>query len=182
MLWLASAVTGRAAPVIDARFALVSLSGEQVTQDTYRGRWMLVYFGYTHCPDICPTVLTRVGAALNALGPAADDIQPLFITVDPQRDTPDQLRRYLSSFSPRIAGLRGEEAQLSAAARSFHAYYRSRPLGEGEYSVDHSSVLYLLRPDATLAQVIPDGVAPEQLVATLRSSLDARPATAPIHQ
>jgi protein SCO1/2 len=150
------------------RFELQTLDGHHVTDATYRGRWLLVYFGYTFCPDVCPTVLIDVGHALNAIGPLADRIQPIFITVDPVRDTASHLGQYLSAFSPRIVGLRGDLKQTEIVSKQFHTYYRARSLGNGAYAVDHSSFLYVISPDGRVAKVLPDSLRDQKLAEELR--------------
>lgn len=154
--------------LISGHFELQTLDGRQVTDAKYRGKWLLVYFGYTYCPDICPTVLLRVGKALDALGRASRRIQPIFITVDPARDTAHRLAQYLGAFDHRIIGLRGNPYQIQAAALAFHVYYRARSLGNGEYSVDHSSFLYLMAPDGHFEKLLADSLPSEQLAAELR--------------
>jgi cytochrome oxidase Cu insertion factor (SCO1/SenC/PrrC family) len=151
------------APGISGHFQLQGPDGRQVTEASFSGKWLLVYFGYTCCPDVCPTVLLRVGQALENLGPIADRIQPIFITVDPARDTAARLSEYLHSFNPRIVGLRGDSLQTQTAARGYHAYYRARSLGNGEYTVDHSSFLYLVAPDRHFTKLLADSLSVSQL-------------------
>ena len=112
---------------------------------------MLVYFGYTYCPDVCPTTLNAVADALDRLGKKADDLQPLFITVDPRRDTPAVMKQYTAAFSPRLEGLTGTAAQIAAVAKEYHVYYAEHRTGPGpnDYSMDHSSILYLMGKDGT---------------------------------
>jgi protein SCO1/2 len=155
-------------PPFSARFELQTLDGQQVTEATFRGRWLLVYFGYTFCPDVCPTVLTDVGHALNALGPLADRIQPIFITVDPIRDTASHMGEYLRAFSSRIVGLRGDPRQIELVSKRFHTYYRARSLGNGAYAVDHSSFLYVISPEGHVAKVLPDSLRDDKLAEELR--------------
>ena len=155
-------------PPFSPRFELQTLDGRHVSDATYRGRWLLVYFGYTFCPDVCPTVLIDVGQALNALGPLADRIQPIFITVDPVRDTASHMGQYLKAFSPRIVGLRGDPKQIEIASKQFHTYYRARSLGNGAYAVDHSSFLYVISPDGHVAKVLPDSLRDQKLAEELR--------------
>jgi cytochrome oxidase Cu insertion factor (SCO1/SenC/PrrC family) len=155
-------------PPFSARFELQTLDGHLVTDATYRGRWLLIYFGYTFCPDVCPTVLVDVGQALNALGPLADRIQPIFITVDPARDTASHMAQYLRAFSPRIVGLRGNAKQIETTSKQFHTYYRARNLGDGTYAVDHSSFLYVISPDGHVAKVLPDSLRDQKLAEELR--------------
>ena len=162
-------------PEIRAQFTLQALDGHEVTQSNYAGRWLLVYFGYTFCPDVCPTVLLNVGQALQSLGPAGARLQPIFITVDPARDTAAHLQKYLAAFSPRIVGLRGDAQQLAAAAREFHVYYRARSLGNGDYAIDHSSYLYVIAPDGHLVKVLPDSLPLPQLTAELKALMQGSP-------
>ena len=156
------------APSISGHFALQALDGREVTDASYRGKWLLVYFGYTSCPDICPTVLLRVGQAMQSLGSLADKVQPLFITLDPARDTQPRLAKYMAAFDSRLVGLRGDPEQIRAAARQFHVYYRLRGLGNGEYTVDHSSFLYVVKPDGQFAKLLADSLSADQLADQLR--------------
>jgi len=130
-------------------FSLVDGDGKPVTDQTWRGKYLLVYFGYTYCPDVCPTTLTNVATALDKLGSKADRLQPLFITVDPKRDTPAVVKQYAAAFSPRLVGLTGSPEQIAAAAKAYRVYYAEHRTGPGpdDYSMDHSSVLYLMGPD-----------------------------------
>jgi len=119
------------------RFALTAASnGAAITEQTYRGKWLAVYFGYTSCPDVCPTTLLDIAQALDALGPRAGAVQPLFITVDPKRDTPAVLTEYVKSFHPRLIALTGTPAQLAATARSFHVFHERHDNDDGGYSID----------------------------------------------
>lgn len=172
---VAAAVPAAPLVAMQARFALQALDGREVTERSYAGRWLLVYFGYTFCPDVCPTVLINVGHALDSLGPLAERIQPVFVTVDPARDTAGHLRQYLAAFSPRIVGLRGDAHQLEAAAKAFHVYYRTRSLGNGDYAIDHSSYLYVVAPDGRLVKVLPDSVPQGRMTAELTRLLQAEP-------
>jgi protein SCO1/2 len=144
-------------PPIDGRFALTTLDGRDVTMADYRGKWLLIYFGYTFCPDVCPATLTELGQALKELGPRAGRVQALFITVDPVRDSARAMARYLKAFDPRITGLRGDADAIEAAAKSFHVYYRARRIGGGEYAIDHSSYIYVMNPQGRfVALLAPD--------------------------
>ena len=145
-------------------FSLTDGDGHPVTDQTYRGKYMLVYFGYTYCPDVCPTTLAAVGDALDKLGPKADRIAPLFITVDPKRDTVPVVKQYAAAFSPRIIGLTGSPEQIAAVAKAYRVYYAEHRTGTGpdDYSMDHSSVLYLMGPDGRfIAPVRADQTGPE---------------------
>ena len=130
-------------------FSLVDGDGKPVTDQTWRGKYMLVYFGYTYCPDVCPTTLTAVADALDRLGPKADKLQPLFITVDPKRDTPLVIKQYAAAFGPKMIGLTGSAAQIAVVAKAYRVYYAEHRTGDGpdDYAMDHSSVLYLMGPD-----------------------------------
>src|SRR5258708_2337160 len=128
-------------------FALTAADGRAVTDQTYRGKWLLVYFGYTHCPDVCPTTLSEMAAALQHLGPLADRVQPLFITLDPRRDTQAVLAEYVTAFDARIVGLTGTPQQIAAAARSYQVFYERVDRDDGDYLIDHSSYLYVMNPD-----------------------------------
>jgi protein SCO1/2 len=131
---------------IGGPFTLVDGTGKTVSDRDFRGRFMLVYFGYTFCPDVCPTTLNAVAGALDALGPKADRLQPLFITVDPGRDTPKVVHDYAAAFSPRIEGLTGTPEQIEKVATEYRVYYApQRSAGAGDnYTVDHSSIIYLM--------------------------------------
>ncbi|WP_462381882.1 SCO family protein [Pseudomonas sp. Marseille-QA0892] len=131
---------------VDGRFELVDSLGRTVTDESFRGRWLLVFFGFTYCPDVCPTTLVDVSAVLERLGEDADQVQPLFITVDPQRDTPDVLARYTAFFDPRITGLTGTEAQVTQAMKAYGVRAERVPI-EDSYLVDHSTRLYLMSPN-----------------------------------
>jgi protein SCO1 len=154
-MWRASQVNAAVPrPQIAARFELSLPDGHPVTNETFRGKWLVIYFGYTSCPDVCPTTLASVGQALKNLGPAADKVQPLFITVDPERDTPEIIGEYVKFFDPRFVGLVGSPQQIAAAARDFHVYYVVRQLGNNEYVIDHSSYLYVVDPKGTFVRLL----------------------------
>jgi protein SCO1/2 len=153
-----------AAMTVGGPFSLVDGDGKPVTDQTWRGKYMLVYFGYTFCPDVCPTTLSSVADALDKLGAKADRIQTLFITVDPKRDTPAVVKQYAGAFGSRIIGLTGSPEQIAAAAKAYRVYYAEHRTGSGpeDYSMDHSSVLYLMGPDGRFIQPLrADQTAPE---------------------
>lgn len=137
-------------------FTLTNGAGQAVTNDTFRGKYLLVYFGYTFCPDVCPTTLNDVAQALDKMGPAANRLQPLFITIDPARDTPAVVRQYTAAFSPRLEGLTGTADQIAAVAKEYHVYYAKHANGSNpaDYTMDHSSVLYVMGPDGNFIGVI----------------------------
>ena len=153
-----------AALTVGGPFSLIDGDGKPVTDQTWRGKYMLVYFGYTFCPDVCPTTLSSVADAMDKMGAKADRIQPLFITVDPRRDIPAVVKQYAAAFGPRIIGLTGSPEQIAAAAKAYRVYYAEHRTGPGpeDYSMDHSSVLYLMGPDGRfIAPVRADQDGPE---------------------
>ena len=128
---------------IGGPFTLLDGDGKAVTQADYAGEPTLVFFGYTHCPDICPTTLDAISQTLKALGPGKP-VRALFITLDPERDTPAVMKDYVSSFDPRIVGLTGSQAEVDKVAREYRVYAKKVPTGDGGYSVDHTGVVYLM--------------------------------------
>ncbi|NDA46852.1 MAG: SCO family protein [Alphaproteobacteria bacterium] len=128
---------------IGGPFRLINQNGAEVSERDYLGRPALVFFGYTHCPDICPTKLLEVSEIFRALG-ADKKINALFISIDPERDTPALLKDYLSSFDPRIVGLTGTTEAIAAAEKTFRVYARKVETGEGSYSMDHTALVYLM--------------------------------------
>ena len=145
-LWLSS--SGNNPIGIGGPFTLENGNGKPVTDKDFRGKYMLVYFGYTFCPDVCPTTLSAVADAMDKLGPAASRIQPLFITVDPKRDTPAVVKQYAAAFGNSIEGLTGTPDEVAQVAKEYRVYYAEHRTGAGpnDYSMDHSSVLYLMSP------------------------------------
>jgi protein SCO1/2 len=135
-----------------------------------------VFFGYTNCPDECPLTLQKMAAALNKLGPLADKIAPLFITVDPARDTPARLASYLANFDPRIIGLTGSDTQIAEAAKVYRVYYApARHEESGADLVSHSTFLYLMDPAGAFSELLPSDVDADKLAAALRAKLGATP-------
>lgn len=151
-------------PLVGGPFTLTSADGRTVTDQTYRGKWMLIYFGYTFCPDACPTALSNMSIALQKLGSEADKLQPLFITVDPRRDTRRVMSAYLESFDPRIVGLVGTQAQTDAVAKTYRVYFEPHKDGGDNYLIDHSAYFYLMDPDGKFVDVI-EGVTPGDQIA-----------------
>jgi protein SCO1/2 len=146
---------------IGGPFHLIDGHGNTVSDTDFRGRFMLVYFGYTHCPDACPTTLSDLSAALDKL-PAADRARlvPLFITVDPERDTPTMIGEYAQAFGTGFVGLTGSAAAISSAEAAYHVYAKRHPLKHGDYAMDHSSIIYVMGPDGAYLGVIPDNAKP----------------------
>jgi len=130
-------------------FSLTDHTGRRVTDEDFRGRYMLVFFGFTFCPDVCPTALQVSSAALEKLGAKADRVTPILISVDPERDTPEQLKSYVASFHPRLVGLTGTQEEVAAAAKAYRAYWRKVPdeRSTAGYTIDHTSIIYLMGPD-----------------------------------
>lgn len=148
----------QAAPrlTIGGPFDLIAGDGRPVTQASWPGKYLLVYFGYTYCPDVCPTTLSNIAGALDDLGAKANELQPLFITVDPARDTPKVLADYTSAFTKRLIGLSGSDEQIAQVAKEYRVYYAKHKTGPGpdDYLMDHSSVIYLMAPDGHLISVL----------------------------
>jgi protein SCO1/2 len=144
-------------------FTLVNQDGKPVDQSVLNGKWSVVFFGYTFCPDVCPTTLTTLGQTMTLLGPRANDVQVVFVTVDPARDSPAALKTYLSSrvFPKNIMGLTGTPAQIARIAKGYKVFYQKEGTGS-DYSMDHSTALYVMGPDGQFRTVIADGLTPQQ--------------------
>ncbi|EKV32038.1 Cytochrome oxidase biogenesis protein [Caenispirillum salinarum AK4] len=163
-----------AAVSIGGPFELVNGAGETVTDQDFRGKWMLVYFGYTFCPDVCPTSLGTVGVALDGLDPAiVEKITPVFITVDPERDTPEAVGKYVAHFHPDMVGLTGSPEQVDAAVKAYRAYYKKQPQDDGPYLMDHSSVTYLMNPEGEFVRHFSHGTTPDAMAEGLREAVGA---------
>ena len=153
---------------IGGPFALVDQDGKPRTDADFRGKLLLVYFGFTYCPNVCPTDLQNIGLALDQLGPAGQKIQPLFITVDPERDTAEHLRDYVPMFHPRLIGLTGNAAAIHAAAEAYRAYYAKVLLKDDDYTVDHSSFIYVVGADGHYLGFFPPGTSPDRIAEAIR--------------
>jgi len=169
--WMA--IQGNPAPFeIGGPFRLTAGDGRTVTDADFRGRWMLVYFGYTHCPDACPTALQDMANAVDALGPdAARRVALLFITIDPERDTPALIQDYVSAFNAPITALSGTPEQIAAAARAYRVYYAKHPRDDGGYDMDHSSIIYLMDPAGKLVGNFTHETPPDAITAKLKGVL-----------
>jgi protein SCO1/2 len=132
---------------IGGPFSLTDQNGRTVTDQDLKGKPLLVFFGFTNCPDICPTTMFEISEIMRKLGPDGDRVHPVFITVDPERDTPQALKDYLSSFDPRMTALTGDEASIAAVAKAYRVYYKRVPLDEGGYTMDHTAIVYLMGKD-----------------------------------
>src|SRR6516162_4126816 len=164
--------TGTAlASAIGGRFQLVDQNGKTVTDTDLKGKWSLIYFGYTHCPDACPTALNDISIALSELGPKRDAVRPVFITVDPERDTPETLKAYVTSFDAPILALTGTADQVATAAKGYRVYYAKHPEAGGDYSMDHSSVIYVMDPQGRFTASFTHESSPEQIAERLKKLL-----------
>ncbi|WP_137177361.1 SCO family protein [Roseomonas sp. AR75] len=153
-------------------FRLVDQSGKAVTEADFAGKFLLVYFGYTYCPDVCPTELGVMAHAMDALGEDAARVTPVFVSVDPERDTPEALADYVSRFHPRMIGLTGTPEQVAAAARAYRVYYAKVQRPEmTQYLMDHSSFTYLVGPDGRVRALFRPETAPEAMAAAVRGQL-----------
>jgi protein SCO1 len=162
---------GAPAPsAIGGPFRLETGGGKIVTDADLRGEPFLVYFGYTHCPDICPTTLAQIASVLHALGPQAK-IKVLFITVDPERDTPDMMQEYAKNFGPRFIGLSGDRAAIDKVLHEYRVYARKIPEKGGGYSMDHSAIIYLMNRDGKFVSTFNPNRPPKQAAAVLRAQL-----------
>src|SRR5713226_8058279 len=139
-----SAPVAQQIAAIGGPFKLTDQNGRTVSDQDLKGRPFLVFFGFTHCPDVCPTTLFDVSEVMRSLGPDADRTAALFITVDPERDTPAKLKDYLASFDPHVRGLTGDAATLAAVAKAYRVYYKKVPLDGGDYTMDHTAIVYLM--------------------------------------
>ena len=155
---------------IGGAFRLEAGGGKVVTDADLRGAPFLVFFGYTHCPDVCPTTLFQLSEVLRALGPEAK-IKALFITVDPERDTPELMQQYSSSFDPRIIGLSGDRAEIDQVVAAYRVYARKAPGANGDYAMDHSAVIYLMDRDGKFMRAFNLDRPPEQAAAELKPAL-----------
>jgi len=157
--------------VAQPHFTLTGTDGKTVSEADFRGKYLIIYFGYIFCPDVCPTNLSAIAEGLDKLGAKADNVVPIFISVDPARDTPDKLKDYVAQFSPRMIGLTGSPEQVQKAAEQFGVFYARGP-GEGDaYSVDHSAFTYIVGPDGVRLDTLAHGFSPERLVDLLSQKI-----------
>nr|WP_298682657.1 SCO family protein [uncultured Dongia sp.] len=148
-------------------FKLIGTDGQEVTEAAVKGKYSLFFFGFTFCPDACPTALNTFSLVLSKLGPDADKIQPVFVSIDPARDTPQVLKDYLASFDPRIMGLTGTPEEVAETAKAFRVYFAKQ--GEGEfYLMDHSTAIIVMNPDYEYAGVLAGNMQPDEMVTRLK--------------
>ena len=148
MLWTLGGLKNVTAPAaIGGPFQLTDQAGDSVTDKSMQGHPTLIFFGFTHCPDVCPTTLFEMSEIMHRLGDDADRTAVLFITVDPERDTPESMKDYLASFDPHIRGLTGDPAAVAAVAKAYRVYFKKVPLEGGDYTMDHTAIVYLMDKD-----------------------------------
>jgi protein SCO1/2 len=171
-------VAGRVSPpsvpqvaAIGGPFRLTDQDGRTVTDQDLKGKPFLVFFGFTHCPDVCPTTLFEVSEILRGLGPDAERVRAVFITVDPERDTPKALKDYLSSFDRHMMALTGDEAAIAAVAKGYRVYYKKVPLEAGGYTMDHTAIVYLMDKDGRFVAPFSLKRSKEAAIADLRERL-----------
>ena len=159
------------ASAIGGPFRLVDQNGKTVTDADLKGKWSLVYFGYTHCPDACPTALNDIAIALDELGPQRSAVRPVFVTVDPERDTPAVLKSYVTAFDAPILALSGTPEEIAQAAKGYRVYYAKHPEAGGDYSMDHSSVIYVMDPEGRFTASFTQENSPEEIAERLKKLL-----------
>ncbi len=168
------ATTGKA--LVGGPFTLTDHTGKRVTEKDFLGRNMLVFFGFTYCPDICPSGLAVLTAALGQLGSAADSVTPVFVTIDPERDTPEKMAEYIKSFHPRLVGLTGSKEDIAAVVKAYRVYAKKVPddRDSKSYTMDHSSIAYLMGTDGQFRAFFPDLTKPDPLAAEIRKALASK--------
>jgi protein SCO1/2 len=159
--------TGSGTASVGGPFTLTTQDGKPLSDTDLRGSPFLVFFGFTHCPDVCPTKLFEISEALRAAGESdkAKNLKALFVTVDPERDTPEVMKSYLSSFDPRIIGLTGDRAAIDATIKAYRAYAKKTPLKDGDYTMDHTALVYLMGKDGGFVGAFNIEQAPAQAAA-----------------
>ena len=156
---------------IGGPFTLVDQDGKTVASTSLEGKWLLVYFGYTHCPDQCPTTLNNIAIALKDLGAKRSEVRPVFISIDPARDTPQVLKNYVAAFGAPFLALTGSAAQVAKAANAYRVYYAKHPEAHGDYSMDHSSIVYVMDPKGRFTASFTGDDTPAQMAARLQKLL-----------
>jgi protein SCO1 len=156
---------------IGGPFTLVDQNGKTVTNTDLEGKWLLVYFGYTHSPDACPTALNNIALALRELGAEKQQVRPVFITVDPERDTSQALKDYVQAFDAPIVALTGSDTAVAQAAKEYRVYYAKHPEASGDYSMDHTSIIYVMDPKGRFTASFTGEDPPQQIAARLKKLL-----------
>jgi cytochrome oxidase Cu insertion factor (SCO1/SenC/PrrC family) len=182
LMWPPTAAEPSAAALMDAvmwnkeqiggPFTLIDQDGRPRTDADFRGKLLLVYFGYTYCTDICPTDLQAISTAIDKLGPAGESVQPLFITVDPEHDTPEAIKLYIGLFHPRLVGLTGSAKQIKRIARAYKVYYASNEQStKSDPVIDHSGFVFLVGRDGKYLGFFPPGTSADRMIDSLRPQL-----------
>lgn len=166
---LAGPLQEQAGADLGGPFTLVDQDGRAVTDADFRGKYLLIYFGYTFCPDVCPTSLTRNADALKLIGDKAEKVQPILISIDPERDTPEVLKPYVKAFGPNLIGLTGTPEQIAQVAKEYRVYYGKSPSAtpDGPYLVDHSAFTYLIAPDGRFLRFFDHNMKPQKMAEEL---------------
>ena len=152
-------------------FQLTDQGGKRVTDKDFRSRYMLIYFGYSFCPDVCPTTLAVMAQALEKVGDRSQRIVPILITIDPERDTPKVLEDYVKAFGPSFVGLTGSVDEIKAVEKKYRVYAVKKPLEGGNYGMDHSSVIYLMGPDGKMVSFYDEAISPDDLAKDLKQKV-----------
>ncbi|WP_213772276.1 SCO family protein [Bradyrhizobium sp. dw_78] len=172
MLWALGGLRTVAAPAaIGGPFQLTDQSGQPVTEKNLQGRPTLIFFGFTHCPDVCPTELFEISEVLRAMGQDADRVNAYFVSVDPERDTAAAMKDYLSSFDPHLKGLTGDPAAVAKIISDYRVYAKKVPLKDGDYTMDHTALVYLMDRDGRFVAPFNLKQPPEQAAADLKHYL-----------
>jgi protein SCO1/2 len=172
VLWLSGGLRGVAAPAaIGGPFQLTDQSGQAVTDRNLKGHPTLIFFGFTHCPDVCPTSLFEISEVLRAMGQDADRVNALFVSVDPERDTPAAMKDYLSSFDPHLKGLTGDPDAVAKVISAYRVYAKKVPLKDGDYTMDHTALVYLMDRDGNFVAPFNLKRKPEEAAADLKRLL-----------
>ena len=172
MLWALGGLRNVAAPAaIGGPFQLTDQAGQTVTEKNIVGRPTLIFFGFTHCPDVCPTSLFEISEVLRAMGKDADRVNAYFISVDPERDTPAAMKDYLSSFDPHLKGLTGNPEAIAKVISAYRVYAKKVPLKDGDYTMDHTALIYLMDRDGKFVSPFNLRRPPEEAAADLRRYL-----------
>jgi protein SCO1/2 len=161
--------SGKAA--VGGPYTLTDQNTKTVSSTDFRGKFQLIYFGYSFCPDVCPTTLGVMSQALDKMGLDQNRIEPIFITIDPERDTPAVLKNYMAAFGPRFVGLTGTPAQIAAVEKKFRIYAKKTPLAGGSYGMDHSSEIYLMGANGRLVSFYDERISPDQLEKDLKAKI-----------
>ncbi|WP_315835802.1 SCO family protein [Bradyrhizobium prioriisuperbiae] len=171
-LWLVGGLNGATAPAaIGGPFQLSDQTGKAVTEKSLQGRPTLIFFGFTHCPDVCPTSLFEMSEVLRAMGPDADKVNAYFVSVDPERDTPTAMKDYLSSFDPHLKGLTGNPEAIAKTISAYRVYAKKVPLKDGDYTMDHTALIYLMDRNGRFVSPFNIKRKPEEAAADLKRYL-----------